>query len=389
MKFSGIVRFRIVSGDITDVVNRIRNSYFSVYNLKAENSMSVVGEINWYNLNELKELATECKAQLEIVEKGGPVFWLFRYKKRVGFGIGAILAAVMIFYFSNIVLRFEISGNETLSDEQIVSILGDYGISVGKFIPSIDIRDVERRVIGVFDNFSWIGIRASGCRIIVRVSEITKAPEMIPVNSPCNIISAKDAQIVDIRNVYMGMLVPMLYDGVKKGDLLISGTVDGKLDHDYYVHAMGEIIGRYDEKVTFYQPFSDTVRNYEEEYTRKSLYFFGLRVPLYLNRKSDMLYDYSEYLNYVQIFELKIPVGIVYSEYKPYEDNEVIYSEEQVQAILEEKIALYEKNFYDGEDIVIISCKKDFRKLPEGIKVTVTYTLEGDIGIKQDIMAKY
>ena len=102
-----------------------------------------------------------------------------------------------------------------------------------------------------------------------------------------------------------------------------------------------------------------------------------------------MLYDYSEYLNYVQIFELKIPVGIVYSEYKPYEDNEVIYSEEQVQAILEEKIALYEKNFYDGEDIVIISCKKDFRKLPEGIKVTVTYTLEGDIGIKQDIMAKY
>lgn len=185
------------------------------------------------------------------------------------------------------------------------------------------------------------------------------------------------------------MLVPMLYDGVKKGDLLISGTVDGKLDHDYYVHAMGEIIGRYDEKVAFTQKYCESVREYGESFERKSLYLFGLKIPLYLNKKVDFTYDYSEYLELSEVFGLEIPVGILHSEYKTYEVRENVYSTEEVKSMLEEKAARYEKNFYDGEDIVIVDKKTSLNETEEGITAEITYTLEGDIGVPQLIMAKY
>ena len=41
------------------------------------------------------------------------------------------------------------------------------------------------------------------------------------------------------------------------------------------------------------------------------------------------------------------------------------------------------------EDIEIINKQTEYTETEDGISVTVTYTLEGDIGITQEIMAKY
>lgn len=384
----GYASFRMIATDENQMLNRLRNSGFSVHNIHMEKGV-ICGEVHWYSLDELRELAAKNSAQLEIVRKRGLIFTALKYKKRLGLAVGALLSIALIYFFSNTVLRIEVYGNENISDKQIISVLKDYGITVGKYIPSLDLRRCEKRILTALDDFSWIGIRASGCRILVQVSERTEIPEMNAVSVPRNIISAKDAQIVDIKNVRMGMLVPMLYDGVKKGDLLISGTVDGKLDHDYYVHAMGEIIGRYDEKVAFTQKYCESVREYGESFERKSLYLFGLKIPLYLNKKVDSAYDYSEYLEFAEAFGLELPVGILHSEYKTYEVRENVYSPEEVKAILEEKSARYEKNFYDGEDIVIVDKKTTLYETEEGITAEITYTLEGDIGVPQLIMAKY
>ena len=385
----GFVTFSIFTDDISAMLNKLKNSGFSIHNVKVEKDRFIIGNIHWYNLNELQELVKDSSAELEILNKRGIIFKLLEYKRRLGIIMGTILACALIFYFSNTVLVIEVYGNESMSDRQIISVLNDYGIAIGKFIPALDIRRCERQIITAFDKFSWIGIRSSGCRILVEVSERVEAPEMVATSVPCNIISAKDAQIVDIKNVHMGMLVPMLNDGVKKGDLLISGTVDGKLDHDYYVHAMGEIIGRYDEEITFFQPYIDSVQNYSDEINRKSLYLFGMRIPLYVNKPIQSDFEYNEELNYLHIFKLSIPVGIICSEYKPYAVDETEYNEEQAKLLLENKIANYEANFYDGEDLKIINKKLDYKNKQDGIEVSVIYTLEGNIGIEQEILAKY
>ena len=267
---------------------------------------------------------------------------------------------MLVFYLSNTVLRIEVYGNESISDERVKSILADYGIKIGAFIPSLDLRDSEQRIITAFDSFSWIGIRSSGCRILVDISELTEKPEMIPISTPCNVVAACDAQIVDIRNVHLGMLIPMLYDGVRKGDILISGTIDGKLDHDYFVHAMGEIIGRYDREVTFEQSYVDSVINYGTEKTKKSLYLFGLKIPLYLNKEEKFEYEYSEEIKYARLFNLELPVGIVEADLKPYTVDEIEYSPEQAKIILESKISVYEKNFIKDKDITVVGKEIEF-----------------------------
>ena len=138
-KILGYVSFKIFAADISDIVNKLRNSGFAVHDLRTDGKF-VYGEISWCDHNELKALVNGNSAQFETEEKHGLAFWLIRYKKRFGIAVGTVLAAAMIFYLSNTVLTIEVCGNESMSDAEIISVRNDYGISIGYFLSSIDLR---------------------------------------------------------------------------------------------------------------------------------------------------------------------------------------------------------------------------------------------------------
>lgn len=384
----GSIDFTVRPENVTDYINRLVDSRIAVKGLTYDKN-AVRGRISWYDRKRFAGFNEENLCEVIEEKERGVLYLLAGYKKRTGFYIGVVLAVLIVLFGSNTVLRIEIYGNETVSDARITSALENYGISIGKFIPSINIRRSEQLALTSLDELRWMGIRTSGCVVKVEVSEAIKMPEMFSSNTPCNIISSKDAQIVDIKNVYAGMLVPMLYDGVKKGDILVSGTVKSSTGNDYYVHAAGEIIGRYKESMTFFQPFADEIIEYEDSFERKSLYLFGLKIPLYLGGNPYTEYEYSEQLNYLSVLGLKLPAGIVYSEYKPYLTKRVEYDHMQVKRLIEEKVDNYERNFYSGEDILITDRQHEWTILENGVELTVEYTIEGNIGQTQDIMAKY
>lgn len=383
----GIITFEAVVPDREAFLNRIRQSMAQVTGLRYKNGI-ISGDIYRSDFEDIKRIAEECGAQISVSGKRGSVFTLRKYRFRVGIPVGLALAAAMVFYLSNIVLSVEVFGNESLTDNQVSALLADSGIKIGAFIPNIDFREAEREIVSSSGSISWIGIRSSGCMVQAEISEMTVPPEMIPTASPCNIVSARDAQIVDIRNLHMGMLIPMLHDGVKKGDILISGTVENGKGGVFFVHSMGEIIGRYSEKVVFSQPYCDEYTHYTDRITRKYLRFFGLNIPLYVGKNDFKQYEYDEQMNYFSLLNIQLPAGIFSAEYRLYETEQTEYSPETAQRMLEDKIKLYEKNFYEGEDIAIIGKEVQFSETEAGMTAAVKYTLEGDIGIEREIMAQ-
>lgn len=383
----GIITFEAVSAEPESFLNRIRQSSAQSMNLRYKNG-KIFGDTYRSDFNEIKRIAEESGAQISVTKKRGSIFTIKKYRLRAGVLVGLALAAAMIFYFSNIVMSIEIFGNETLTDSQVKDILKDSGIKIGAFIPNIDFRVAESEIVSSADSIAWIGIRSSGCTVQAEIGEMTHPPEMIPTASPCNIISSKDAQIVDVQNVYMGMLIPMLHDGVKKGDILISGTVDNGKGGVFFVHSMGEIIGRYEEKVVFSQPYTDENIRYTDKITRKYLKLFGLDIPLYVGKNNFGEYEYDKSINYLNICNIQIPVGIVREEYRLYETELTEYTPERAQELLEDKIKLYEKNFYEGEDVLILGKEVQFTESRDGMTAAVKYTLEGNIGVEREIMAQ-
>lgn len=383
----GIITFEAVAPEPEAFVNMVRESSVTVSDMRLEHG-KVYGDVYRADFDVVKSTAEKLGAQLCVHSKRGGVFTVRKYRRRTGMLIGFALAFAMVAYLSNVVMIVEVYGNETLSDKQVVSMLRDQGICIGAFIPSIDLREAERRIVSSSDGIAWVGLRSKGCKIQAEISEIGEFPDIVPTSVPCNIVSSRDAQIVEIKNVHMGMLVRMLHDGVKKGDLLISGTVEDGKGGVYFAHSMGEVVGRYTEKAVFRQAFEDERFDYREKVVRKKLCFFGLEIPLYIGKNSFGNYEYDEETSYVELCGIQFPVGIVTAEYKPYDIVPVTYSSEQARAILEEKIKLYEHNFFDGETVTIVDREVFFSEDSGEAKAVVQYTLESDIGVAKEIMAK-
>ncbi len=385
--FRGVITFEAVAPQPETFINALKGSAVSASDISVRKGR-VYGDIYRKDFEEVKRIAVSCGAQLCESSKRGGVFTVRKYRRRIGLVVGFVLAFAMVAYLSNVVMIVEIYGNETLTDDQIESMLKDQGISIGTFLPSVDLRDAEKRITSSSDMIAWIGIRSTGCRLQAEVREMTAPPEMVPTSVPCNVVSSRDAQIVEIRSVQMGMLVPMLYDGVKKGDLLISGTVEDGKGGVYYSHSMGEIIGRYTESVTFEQSLTDKIFDYGEKVQRNTFFFFGLKIPLYIGGNDFGSYEYDEETEYVKLWNICLPMGIIRSEYSPYETEQVVYSPEQARQILEEKIKLYEYNFFDEGDVTLVDREVIFSEDGEKASAEVKYTLESDIGVTREILVK-
>lgn len=383
----GIVTFEVVTSDTNRFINILKDSCIITNNVEYQNG-KIIGNIYNTDFAELKKIAEICNAQISVLKKKGAIFTVQKYKKRLGLLIGFILAFFMVIYLSDVVMIIEIYGNQTIPDKEIISLLDEAGIHIGSLISKQDLRKAERIVIASSEKISWAGLRSSGCKIQVEIREMDMSPEVVQKNIPCNIVSSKDAEIVAIKNVHSGMLVQMLHNGVKKGDLLISGTFEDGKGGVYYVHSMGEIIGRYDEKVVLKQPLLEDKVFYSEKYNKKTIHFFGIKIPLSVKQIDFKQYEVDKEISYLKLGDIQFPIGIINSEYRPYETMAVQYNEEQAKIILMDKISMYEKNFMNNDELKIVDKQVKFEITSDAIYAVVEHTIEGNIGINKEILVK-
>ncbi|MDR0946338.1 MAG: sporulation protein YqfD [Ruminococcus sp.] len=374
----GVCKFRVFCESPEAFINRLKMSRVSAKGLQVKEGV-LYGEIYGFDLKALERITKSETAQIEILSEYGFIFTLKKYRLRFGLAAGVIIASVLIFYLSNIALKINVYGNTTLSDEQIISIINDYGITIGTYLPNVSLRSAEFDIISGVKEIAWIGLRRSGCIVEAEVSEMTVPPEIVDTNLPCNVVSTQNAQIVKINAVPIGMLVPMLYDTVKKGDLLVSGVITGKLTNSYLVHAMADITGRYEEKKVFTQNLIDAAIDYDSPQRRQKFYLFGLEIPLYLPREQTGDFEYEAELSRFNFFGLQLPAGIINEKITPYKPSQVSYSLAEAKKLLYEKISDYEENFFKDEGVTILERRENFIISKNAVTIETTYVLESNI----------
>lgn len=380
----GIVSFKACGENVYKFINQIRESHIVCTSQCCKNGF-FYGQVYKRDVDKIFELAEKYGINIEITEKKGLRFKAYGYRFRFGIVLGILLVLGFVFYLSNIVVSIEVCGNVTVTDEQIVSSLLDIGIYKGKFIPDINFRSCEQKLRLSIPDIAWTGIRHTGSRIVVDITEAVDPPEMIQDDIPCNIVASYDAQITSAE-VYSGQLVKKVGDGVKKGDIIVSGTVDTGNGHLIKKHAMGKIIGIYKTEVTFTQNFEESGQIYtDDQVTKKYFDFFGYRIPMFFKDVDFDTYDYSESTNNFRILGKSIPLGIVHSSYTPFVYDTITYSEEEADKKLQQKTSLYEKNFYDNKGIKVIERNIEKRINGDHMEYVVTYSLEGPIGMDHEI----
>ena len=157
----------------------------------------------------LRPMVRKSRAKVRITQKRGVPFFIHKYRGRKLFFTGSVIAICLIFLLSSFIWRIQIDGNLARTDEVLLSFLTEKGIACGMAKKNVDCDRIEKDIRMEYDDIIWEA----------------------EAEAPMDIVAEADGII---QKIITRKGNPLVREGseVKKGEILVSGSVEVKNDSD-------------------------------------------------------------------------------------------------------------------------------------------------------------
>lgn len=327
----GYVEIKVEGYYIERFINICNTKKIFLWEVKRDKSTIMYAKVKIKEFRQLKHIAKNTKCRIEITRKRGIPFILNRYRKRKIFAACLILIVLMLTITSNYVWNIEIITDGVLNKEEIISILEQEGLKVGKQKGKIDTKKVINNVRLNRNDIAWMGIKIEGTNAIVEIVRSEEKPQIVSEDEYCNIVSNKEGIITKI-NSQNGTNAVKVGDLVKVGTPLVNGWLEGKFTGIRYVHARADIEAKVwytkKEKAYYNQVISVPTGKKENKY---SMNINNFKINFYKSLSNFQNYDTINENKKVKLFSnFYLPIEWKKTTNYEYEQKEVVYSREEL-----------------------------------------------------------
>ena len=237
----------------------------------------------------------QCRVEGEVFR--GLPFFLQRFRGRYALLAGLVLTLAFCLVGSRFILTVDVTGNETITDREIISQLRLCGVSQGTWGPGVNIREVENRMMLAMNELTYFSLNLFGTRAEVIVREAQPGPTLRDEKTPADVVAGAEGIITHIEP-WNGDARFQVGDTVGKGDVLISGEMRMDLHPMVWegdagtrlVHAEGKVLARTWRTLTASLDLNAPGKTYTGEVShRYALSVWGRRMNFYQN--SGIPYD--------------------------------------------------------------------------------------------------
>lgn len=331
----------------------------------------------------LRPLAKKSSVHLHITKKRGAPFERLKYRRRTGILVGLAICAGFIIFMSQFIWRVEVNGNESISEAQIRQALEELRIEPGRWKASIDVREMERKIILLIPDLSWAALNIKGSAAHVEVSERAKPPKVIDPKSPCNVVAREAGQILSM-NVFDGQKLVSVGDTVLPGDIIVSGVTQDQFRQSLFRHARAEVMARVQTQIKIEIPMDDIL--YEETgktTIRRHLVIFEHEIPVFLPFKIPAPYHIEQTNSPLILLGAELPIAMLRENYILMREIPVTYTEEEALKIAISRLKIAEKaKFKDAE---ILDRQLTAKLNGKILELTAMYTCDMDIAVEKEI----
>lgn len=312
---------------------------------------------------------------------------------RPGLIFGTLLSALLMAYYSNVILTITVDTDDPAIYGKVMDVLDTDGVKPGAYLPDIDLVLEERSLKRQIDDISWVGISRTGSGIAIDVIENIRSDRGITVGMPCHLVACEDGIIEEIELID-GQLMKCLGSGVTKGEIVVSGKIvtddrkhtehEGISDSNTrYVRSIGKIRGTFTRTMVFEQPY-DTEQKVMTGKKKKLHYLeiLSAKIPLFGKNPDGYFEAEKEMRHFPEIGGFMIPVGVSEIRLNEYDIRSQVLEEDEALSRAEKSAFRYEQNFLDNYEIK--GRRAESSKYSNGIRLTVTYELYGDLCRESD-----
>jgi len=334
--FRNTVYVKIKGKNIERFLKRIISLNIEIYSLKYIKYNEIIINIDKKNYEKINEIKTIY--EMEIVGVSGIDKLKILLKKNKYIIIAVIISLILIFYLSNTIFKVEVVHNNPDIRKLLISELEENDMKIYSYKKNYDeIQNVKKKILEKYkDKIEWLEIERVGTKYIVRVEErIINGQKEKYVKQ--DIVAKKDALILKVE-AENGEIVKNKNEYVKKGDIVITGSIKLNEEVKNNIMAKGKIYGEVWYKVTVEYPL-----NYKEEVlTGKNKSTYAIKIL----SNTFNLFDFKKYKNkkVEESYVLKhvfLPIGII--KQKQYEIKKVEQTLTSEQAIEKAEIEARKK----------------------------------------------
>ena len=377
----GYVKFSYSGGFKEDFINDCYRAGINLKNLCRRGDI-LLAETGIKTYKRLHRFAFAHGGKVKIIKRKGLPFLLSPLNNRWGLFAGVVFFVFFISFMGGFVWNITVTGNNRVTEVKIVDYLAQNGFSVGTGWSSVDKEQLEISIMAHFEDVAWISINKLGSTASIEIDETVNKPEMTEKNVT-NVRAAQDGVIVRMT-VNSGWAEVREGDAVTAGDLLISGIRESEIDKkNHYAHAKGTVLAQVESTITLNISRRQTEKSYTYDKVYKTLYLFGLEIPLYLSKDGGTA-DESIEKEYLVLNDYRLPVGIITDKAKYYNSQTVLLSDSELETLARSELEK-RKNGEIGEP-EIVSENVSVQMNEDDCNITGQYSYIKDIGEEAEIL---
>lgn len=335
----GNVRIEIRGAAVERFLNICAQNQIDFWDVRRLAPDLVRATVRIQGFRQLRRFAGRTMCRIHIVEKRGAPFRARRLWPRIALWGGALLCAGLLWAACQMVWTIQVSGCGPELGQEALELARQAGLRPGVPARTIDEERVRDYVMTHSGSFSFVAVNLRGSQAQLLAYGRAPAPEMTPVDQPCDVVADKDGVIASIQ-VKAGLAMKKPGETVLAGDVLAAGTIVSAQGEVYQVHAMADVELRTWHSLRTVMPTRLIAKTPTgRQKTRWSLVVGSRRFPLSpIEKEPFQWYDTFVEKKPLRLTEsIVLPIGLVRRRYVEYQPREFTVSQSVCARVLEKR----------------------------------------------------
>lgn len=220
-----MVQVLVTSADVSALLFHLNTHGIGVHHVRFVDDLSVCFYVQQ---NQYRQAVRQISLVGGVVDKSAPASAAVLVKgilRRPVLILGIALLFALTLFLPTRILFVSVSGNERLSEREILEAAISSGVYFG--VPRSEIRSevIKNQLLSKLPELKWVGVNTAGCVAQISVRERAATENTMDDTVPGNIIAVSDGVISEMT-VIKGNPVCRVGQAVTKGELLVSGYSD-------------------------------------------------------------------------------------------------------------------------------------------------------------------
>lgn len=375
----GYVEFRAVGGFPERFINLCAANRISVQEIKMFGD-TILGVCGIKDYARIRMVAKKSGMKVRILKKTGLPFFVRKNRMRSGIIVGLFLMIIITLFLSGRIWVINVSGNEKMPAEEILSCFEDMGIKTGIKKDSINPKEKAFEAMEKIDGLMWCAVNVDGCKIGIEIKEQIEKEIEEKDEIPSNIVASKSGQIKVIE-CFIGTPVSESGSAVEKGDIIVSGAVINKDESVSFYKAKANVIAKTKNTVSASVSSAQQMRVYTKIRNRYFIDFFSLHFPVNFLMGQKGKYNFSVDENFMSAGKNKLPLGITTERYSSYENRNIKLDKACMKLMCAE--AYFRKIDEDFDEIQTDSVASEITENENSVCITSVFECTENIAMLQ------